>query len=325
MNVHILDTLTATALDQLKQRLDPSVSLSTGPEPSMPADLHILVGEAISRSHLVKSSSLRAVVLPITGVSEQLRELMLQFPHISLHNAHWTAVPTVEGALTLLFSAAKFILPADRSFRAGSWTTRHQPSPSVLLANKTVLILGYGSIGRRLARMCHALGMKVLAVRRNLTRPVVEDFPITVYSVQDLHQALPLASILIVTVPLTPETRGLIGARELSLLERPSFLVNVGRGPVVDEAALYQALRDGIVHAAGLDVWYNYPSDVPSRNYTRPSNYPFHELQNVVMSPHRVDVLKDNDRLIVEELADMLNAAWRGESIPNRVDLEAGY
>jgi phosphoglycerate dehydrogenase-like enzyme len=102
-------------------------------------------------------------------------------------------------------------------------------------------------------------------------------------------------------------------------------LVNVGRGPIVDEAALYAALRDGTLYAAGLDVWYNYPADEAARAHTPPSDYPFHELDNVVMSPHRAGSSVETEALRMVHLARLLNAAARGEPMPNRVDLEAGY
>jgi phosphoglycerate dehydrogenase-like enzyme len=93
----------------------------------------------------------------------------------------------------------------------------------------------------------------------------------------------------------------------------------------VAEGALYHALSDGTLYAAGLDVWYNYPPDQAARAHTQPSAYPFHELDNVVMSPHRAGGSTETERLRMQHLAELLNAAARGESMPNRVDLEAGY
>jgi phosphoglycerate dehydrogenase-like enzyme len=192
-----------------------------------------------------------------------------------------------------------------------------------LLAGKTVLLLGYGHIGQHVAQVCQALEMKVLAIRRNPGAPIPA--PVGVYPPSALRDLLPQANILVVALPLTPETRGLIGAAELALLRPPAMLVNVGRGPIVDEAALYEALRSGRLHAAGLDVWYSYPTDTASRARTPPSRFPFHELKNVVMTPHYIANNSENDRRFVAELAAMLNTAARGEPLPNRVDVWAGY
>jgi phosphoglycerate dehydrogenase-like enzyme len=102
-------------------------------------------------------------------------------------------------------------------------------------------------------------------------------------------------------------------------------LINIARGPIVDEAALYNALRGGSLYGAGLDVWYNYPADEQSRSHTAPSYHPFHELDNVVMSPHRAGGSDETERLRMAHLAELLNAAARGEPMPNRVNLQAGY
>jgi phosphoglycerate dehydrogenase-like enzyme len=128
-----------------------------------------------------------------------------------------------------------------------------------------------------------------------------------------------------ICLPHTQETNGLIGQTELDLLPADAVLVNIGRGAVVDEGALFAALRDGRIHGAGLDVWYNYPADKASRSNTPPANYPFHELDNVVMSPHRGGDSTDTNRLRVMELANLLNAAAEGKIMPNLVDLSAGY
>jgi phosphoglycerate dehydrogenase-like enzyme len=211
----------------------------------------------------------------------------------------------------------------DRALRAYDWTPRYERVPSALLAGKTALILGYGAIGRRVGAFCQALNMNVLAIRRNVSQD--EGLTIQVLGVGELHHVLPKANALIICLPHTAATQGLIGERELGLLPTGAILVNVARGPIVDEAALYEALHSRRLHAAGLDVWYNYPEDAPARSNTAPSAYPFHELDNVVMSPHRASAVDERDRLRAHALARLLNITANGEALPNRVDLDAGY
>jgi phosphoglycerate dehydrogenase-like enzyme len=321
--VHLLEEFEPDVLDALRAQLGVAVRLTTGP--TVPPDAELLVANTPERAHLTASPALRAVIVPFTGVPESLRALMLEFPGLSLHNSRWPTLPTAEGALTLLLAATKFVLPADRAFRQHNWEMRYRPSPSILLAGKTVLVLGFGAIGQLVGRMCHGLGMRVLGVRRTAGPAPALDYPAEVHPVSALREVLPRANVLIITLPLTAETRGLVGAEELKLLARPAFLVNVGRAAVVQEAALYNALRDGTLSGAGLDVWYTYPTDAASRAHTLPSTYPFHELDNVLLSPHRIDLVREHNARLAEELAGTLNAAARGEPLPNRVDVPAGY
>lgn len=321
LSVHLLQLpYTQETIVELRARLDPEIHLTTGLELPDPAGFRVLVAGRPKREHLLASPHLEALVVPWAGIPDETRELMREFPHIALHNLHHNALPVAEQAIALLLAAYKFIVPMDRALRAGNWTPRYQPNPSLLLQGRMALILGYGAVGRQVARLCQGLGMEVVAVRRR----AAPGAPVGA-SVADLHDLLPRAGAILVCLPLTPETEGLIGAAELALLPNDAVLVNVGRGPVVDEEALYQALRDHRLYAAGLDVWYSYPRDEASRSHTPPSRYPFHELENVVMSPHRAAGSTETERLRVIHLAELLNAAARGEPLPNRVDLQAGY
>ena len=248
---------------------------------------------------------------------------MLEFPEVSVHNLHHNAAPTAETGLALLFSAAKFVIPYDNALRANDWRPRYEPNPSMLLQGKTALILGYGAIGQYVGKVLRAMDMLVLGVRRkHQTRS--EDID-EVYALDALPNLLPQADVLIISLPGTPETEGLIGDAELALLPKGAVLVNVGRGSIVEAGALFNALKTGHLRGAGLDVWYNYPTDPESRAQTQPSDYNFHELENVVMSPHRGGGSEDSEQLRMVHLATLLNTAVRGVPIPNRVDLIAGY
>jgi phosphoglycerate dehydrogenase-like enzyme len=314
------------AMACLHESLHPNIRLSLGPELPDPADYHHLITGRPKREALVASPNLRALIIPWAGLPESTRELMLAFPGIAVHNLHHNALPVAEHVIALLLAAAKFIVPMDRSLRRGDWTPRYGPNPSLLLAGKTVLILGYGAIGQQVGSLCRGLGMEVIGIRRRAGAALKElDNRTRLAGLDSLDSLLPQAQVLIVCLPHTPETEHLIGAEELSLLPPQAVLVNVARGPIVDEAPLYHALRDRTLYAAGLDVWYTYPAGEAARSYTLPSNYPFHELENVVMSPHRAGGSTETEKLRMEHLALMLNAAARGESMPNQVDLRAGY
>jgi len=323
--VHLLDTPGPEALAALQAALAPGIRLTWGRELPENAGYHVLVGGRPERQHLTGSPALRMYVIPFAGMPPKARELLAEFPHIAVHNLHHNASLTAEMAVALLMSAAKFVVPFDQDLRRGDWSRRYRHSPALALEGKTALVLGFGHIGQRVGRACWALGMRVLGLRRHPEKEDGLDYPAEIYGLPALNELLPQTHVLVVTLPATPETEGLVGAAELGSMPPGGVLVNVGRGPIVEQAALYQALETGHLRAAGLDVWYNYPADEPGRKETFPGDYPFHELENLVLSPHRGGGTDETEALRMQALAGLLNAAAAGKPVPNRVDVELGY
>lgn len=305
---------------QMEGLLHPDVQVTWGQEVAETAV--ILIGGRPTLEQL-SMPNVRALIIPWAGLPTQTGDLLADFPHVAVHNLHHNAAPVAETAVTLLLAAAKLTIPYDQALRQNNWEMRYGERRAALLADKTALILGYGAIGERVARICRAMEMRVLATRR--TPPAVQPPEATIYPSDNLPDLLPQTDALIICLPLTAETKGLIGAAELALLPPGAILVNIGRGLIVEEGALYEGLKNGRLYAAGLDVWYNYPPDETSRGQTAPANFPFHELDNVVMSPHRGGLTLDTEKLRLAHLAELLNQAARGEAMGNRVDLRRGY
>lgn len=309
----------------LQGQLHPDIALSW--DESIPEQTTILVGGRPTTAQIDACPNLEAVIIPYAGLPATTRQIMAERSHIAIHNLHHNAIPTAEMALTLLLTAAKRTIPADRLFRMHDWSARHSADySSFILEGKIALILGYGAVGQHVARTCQALGMRVLATKRALPSSPNRD-GVQLHPPSDLSGLLPQADVLLITLPLTAETKDMIRATELALLPTPAILVNIGRAEIVDEAALYQALQAGTLHAAGLDVWYQYPSGPEARSNTPPSQFPFHELDNVVMSPHRAGGggTDEVERRRMTALARSLNAAAQGQPIPHQVDLARGY
>jgi phosphoglycerate dehydrogenase-like enzyme len=294
----------------LAEHLPSSISLSEGDR--YRDDTEILVCGRPDRSQAIHLKNLRALIVPFTGIPPETLELARALPNVSLHNLHHNAEACAEMAIALLLAAAKRIVAADNHFRGQGWRARDE-APSLLLDGKTALIVGAGAIGRRIARRCEGIGMRPILVSRRGGEGTE--------SVARLRSLLPVADALILALPSTRETDGLIAASEIALLKPTCVLVNVGRGSTVDEEALYEALSDGRIFGAGLDVWYAYPS----RGSERPSRFPFEELENVVMSPHRASDVYENDALRAEHLLELLQEAAEGRPMPNLVDKELGY
>lgn len=321
LSVHFGYSPKAESLAYLRDQLHESIKLTDGDIPETP-DYDILISGRPKREELQASPNVKKLIIPWAGLPTVTRDLMMDFPQIDIHNLHHNAPPTAEMALALLMSVAKTLHPADREFRKHDWTPRYTPYPARLLYRKTALILGYGSIGEHLGAVLRALGMTVIGTRRTNI-----DEANGIYAADKLHNLLQRADILIIALPATPETEGLIGAEEIALLPDQTILINVGRAVVVDQHALYDALTNGKLFGAGLDVWYHYPPDVEARTHTPPADVPFHELDNVVMSPHRAGdgANPEVDQLRMDDLAAILNAAAQGENLPHQVDLQAGY
>jgi phosphoglycerate dehydrogenase-like enzyme len=315
----------AQALSILRELLHPTVVLILG-EPSSETHIDVLVQGRPSREQLKAHPDLRALVVPYAGIPSETRDLLRQMrPTLLVCNLHHNASAVAELAMALFLSAAKSVVPVDRAFRSHDWRSRYDGAPTLLLGGKTAVLLGYGAIGARIARACDSLGMRVHAMRRHSSRSH-EPF-VQVHGPGELEELLSIADALFVALPLTPETEGLIGAREMKLLPPSCVVVNVGRGPILDERALYDALKTKQIAAAGLDVWYQYPRNETERATTPPSRYPFHALDNVVMSPHRGGAfrIEELENLRMTHLARTLNALAEGQLPPHLVNIQAGY
>ena len=188
--------------------------------------------------------------------------------------------PVAEHALTLVLAAARRLHRAFAAQRDHEWATdigglQPEPSPGVFstLRGARVTIWGFGSIGRTLAPHLTALGAAVTGVGR---RPREED-GVTVIEESDLPARLAETDVLIMILPSTPETRGVLDAEALAALPRHAWVVNVGRGDAVDEQALVDALRDGVIAGAALDV---------TRVEPLPADSPLWDTPNLVITPH---------------------------------------
>ncbi|MBZ0137958.1 MAG: hydroxyacid dehydrogenase [Planctomycetes bacterium] len=321
MHVHIHHEPDEPARKALFKALDNEVRVTWGPEPGKEADYAILVSGRPTAELMTASEHLHTVVIPFAGLPPGTLELLVKHPEVVVHNLHHNAPATAELAIALLLAGAKSVVPVDRRFRRRDWSDRGEHEHAVQLEGRTALVIGYGAIGRRVAKVCAALGLEVRAIARN-------DHPDPghrLHKPEELRELLPKTDVLMVCAPSTQETQGMIGESELALLPPDAILVNISRGALVDQRALYDALKQRRLFAAGLDVWWTYPASRDEWGDTAPSDFAFHELDNVVMSPHRGGHVKDTEVRRMRALAQVLNAAARGEEIPHKVDLKAGY
>jgi phosphoglycerate dehydrogenase-like enzyme len=326
LHVHVLKAPQTDSINLLKQKLESNISVSLGSISDIPEETSIFVTGQPTREILASLPNLKALIIPWAGVAPETLDLMKEFPNISVHNLHHNALPVAEYALSLLLSAANTIVPVDRALRANDWRPRYTQTASIMVSGKTALILGYGHIGKALTCLLTGFNMNIMATRNSLISPLTEG-NVQIFPSNHLHMLLSKADFLIVALPLTSLTKGLIGINELALLPSHAVVVNIGRGDIIDQAALYSALKEHTIMAAGIDVWYNYPKNDLDQLNTPPADFPFNELENIVMSPHRAGSLNQNDIEVLRmaHLADLLNQAAQGIPMANRVDPEKGY
>ena len=182
--------------------------------------------------------------------------------------------------------------------------------PTRDLRGLTLGVVGYGRIGRESARLARVLGMIVLATKGRPDPALAAADGLAWLGGPDrLNELLAGSDVVLVCTPLTEVTRGLIGAAALARMRPDAALINVARGPVVDEAALYAALRDGRIAGAAIDVWWDYPPT----NQGYASRFPFQELDNVIMTPHVSGWTENTVRRRVETMAANIRRVAAGE------------
>jgi phosphoglycerate dehydrogenase-like enzyme len=291
-------------------------------------DADALIGwTAPSRQGIARAHRLKFIAWLHAGC-DQLDLPLLAERGIKVANVRGAnGVVVAEHALALLLGLAKRVRQNDEDVREVRWHGWWEPEKtSVELLGSTVCVAGYGTVGQAVARLCAGLGMQVLAIRRSGRREEVPDTHVTVGGPEDAKKLLSLADFIVLALPLTPETRGFIDAEKLSWLKPGAYLINIGRGPLVEERDLHEALTGGRLAGFASDVWWNYADAMPpGYHFAMPSRLGIHRLPNVLGSGDAAaNVLKVKERMITLGL-ESLAAFLKGQTIPRLVDLRLGY
>jgi phosphoglycerate dehydrogenase-like enzyme len=247
-----------------------------------------------------------------TGVEGILSPEMLAHP-APLTNGRgvfrWPLADWVVGVMLFFSFELRRVLQQQEQ---GIW----KPFVSATLDGRTLGIVGYGAIGSAIAERARPFGMKIAALRR---RPELFQSDSVVdrsYGLPQLKELIAGSDYLLVATPLTPETRGLIGEAELGAMKPGAVLMNIGRGPVVDEPALIRALETGAIRGAALDVFNTEPL---------PPEHPFWRMRNALLSPHTADRVEGFLIPACDCFLENLDRFLKGSPLLNIVDKRAGY
>lgn len=274
---------------------------------------------------------LRWIQFHSAGIDHAVKEVVFETPDISLTTTNGIhAVNMAEFSLAMML-AFSYKIPEMLRFQAkADWSKdRTTIFPSLTLRGQTLGIVGYGAIGRELARQANALGMTVLAIKRDVMHPADDtsyrepetgdpkgEIPARLYPPEAIASMAAACDFLVLIMPLTNATRGMINADVLKAMKKTAVLINVARGGVVDEAALIEALKDGEIAGAALDVFAAEPL---------PPESPLWAMPNVIISPHIAGLRADYHARAAEVFAENLRRYLNGESLLNLVNREIGY
>ena len=261
------------------------------------------------RNLLERTSDLKWIQVMSAGV-DRLPDEILKSPIRIVTASGLHGTPMGEVVLEMMLMFAKDAPACLQMKQTREWR-RYRPK---LLRGQTAGILGLGSVGREIARLCRAFGMKVIGLRRSDGPPLTEVDRL--YPRGQLHQLLAESDFVVLALPLTRETRDLIGERELRSMKPTAYLINVARGAVVEEATLIRALEEKWIAGAGLDVFIREPLPPESK---------FYELPNVIFSPHISGEMPDYETRATEIFCENLRRYVAGEPFLHEVDKVKEY
>jgi phosphoglycerate dehydrogenase-like enzyme len=246
------------------------------------------------------------------GVEKVLSPELVESP-IPLTNGRGVFGPALaEFSIAAMLFFAKDLRRLMRQQEAARW----EQFDVAFLRDQTLGVIGYGGIGREAARLAHALGMKVLALRRRPPSPDHDPILERSFTRDRLNEMLSLSDYVLAATPLTPETQGMLGGGEFHFMKNSAVFINVGRGAVVVESALISALNQKIIRGAALDVFETEPL---------PADHPFYRMDNVLLSPHCADHTTGWMELAVQQFIENFERFRSGQPLEFIVDKQAGY
>jgi phosphoglycerate dehydrogenase-like enzyme len=277
----------------------------------------VLFAWGIARRHVDKADALRWLHTPLAGVDRILNPELLKSPIRVTSSRGVNSVAAAEHALGLILSMTRGIAEAVRAQSETRWAQQDlygRKPPIEELSGKILGIFGLGDIGRELAARARALGMSVWGLVRT-PRPKPDNVDRLLFAGKE-EALLRESDVLVLALPLTADTKGMIGERQLKRMKHSAYLVNIGRGEVVQESALVRALREGWIAGAALDVYATEPL---------PPSSPLWRIPQAILTPHIAGTHPEYMGRAADLFVQNLKRYVAGEPLVNEVDKQAGY
>jgi phosphoglycerate dehydrogenase-like enzyme len=273
------------------------------------SDADILLAGRFTREMFLRATRLRWIQTEATGVDRFLFPELVS-SDVVLTNARGAhAAPVSDHALAMILSFSRSLHRFTRFQFDRRWKKLHCDE----LQYRTIGIVGLGSIGLEIARKAACFGMKIVALDRNVQKPT---FVEELYQPTDLHRLLERSDFVVLAVPLTRDSEGMIGEEELLKMKKSAVLINISRGRLVREGALTKALKEGRIAGAGLDVFEEEP--LPSRSE-------LWDLENVIVTPHVAGATPHDWRRVCDIFCENLTRYLSNRTLVNVVDKNVGY
>ena len=307
-------------VDQLRREFPQHTFVDTWDEEGIArliVDVDVAFVPHVRRSMLASATRLRWIQSPAVGVGGMLFPEMIASPVVITSARGIRARAIAEHVLGVSLALARQLHVAVRRQAAHEWAQDELEGRTTTirtLQGRRMGIVGLGSIGLEVARLAAAFGLRVSATRRRADRPAegVDE----VLPPDRLGDLLGQSDLVVLSAPLTPSTRGFFGRREIAQMKPGAFLINIGRGQLIDDDAVVDGLESGRLGGAALDVFVREPLDSAS---------PYWDLPTVIVTPHTSGALEDYWTPLIALFSDNLRRFEQGQPLLNLVDKSAGY
>lgn len=334
MKVLLTKAFLKSDIEYIKARILPNIEII---EPqnydeltlvSLTKEVDVLLGGLITEAILQEAKNLKFVQIPWTGVNNLDFDLIEKY-NVQVCNSHSNSSIVAEHAIALMMAAAKKIIYHDELMRKGNWNrpgiNENKINPfSKKISHSTIAIIGFGSIGKDIYRMmngykCH---FKVFNRTAKQDQHIVSN-NIQYCSINEVYEEIKDIDFIFITLPLTVATKGIIDTKFFNSMKKDSILVNVSRGEIIDEEALFNALKNEEIGCAAIDTWSQFPSK--KNPIVLPSiKHEFHKLDNIILSPHRAGFI-DSGFPHLDDAIENLNRAATGKPLINVVSIKDTY